>query len=172
VSSPDTATTISIRRAEPADYEAIYRIFTAPQATRGTLQIPFPSAETWRKRLTEPSEGTFLLVACAGHEVIGQLGLDTFPHKPRRRHAGQLGMVVRDDWQSKGVGRALLQAAVDLADKWLNLTRLELEVYTDNVPAIHLYQRFGFVIEGTLVRFAFRDGEFVDAYTMARLRPT
>lgn len=64
----------------------------------------------------------------------------------------------------------MLQAAIDLADNWLNLTRLELEVFTDNEPAIRLYKRFGFAIEGTLVRFAFRDGEFVDAYTMARLR--
>ena len=63
-----------------------------------------------------------------------------------------------------------MQAAVDLADKWLNLARLELEVYTDNEPAIRLYKKFGFVIEGTLVRFAFRDGQYADGYAMARLR--
>jgi putative acetyltransferase len=79
-------------------------------------------------------------------------------------------MAVRDDWQGKGVGTALMQAGIDLADKWLNLTRLELEVYTDNEAAIRLYKKFGFVIEGTLVRFAYRDGQFVDVYAMARLR--
>jgi putative acetyltransferase len=57
-----------------------------------------------------------------------------------------------------------------LVDNWLNLTRLELEVFTDNEPAIKLYKKFGFTIEGTLVRFAYRDGQFVDVYTMARLR--
>ena len=61
-------------------------------------------------------------------------------------------------------------AAVDLADKWLNLMRLELDVYTDNQAAIRLYQKFGFVIEGTLVNYAYRDGQFVDTYTMARVR--
>ena len=65
-----------------------------------------------------------------------------------------------------------LQAAIDLADKWLNLMRLEIEVYTDNAPAIRLYEKFGFAIEGTLVDFAFRDGQYVDTYTMARLRKT
>ena len=79
-------------------------------------------------------------------------------------------MAVRDDWQGKGAGTALMQAAVDLADKWLNLTRLELEVYTDNEPAIRLYKKFGFTIEGTLAQFAFRDGQYVDSYLMARLR--
>jgi putative acetyltransferase len=162
--------TIAIRRTEPSDYEAVRAIFLGAQAVRGTLQLPFPSVEQWRKRLAEPPEGMISLVACADDEVIGQLGLHTFPHSPRRRHVGQLGMAVRDDWQGKGVGTALMQAAVDLADKWLNLERLELDVYTDNEAAVRLYKKFGFVIEGTLVRFAFRDGRYVDAYAMARLR--
>ena len=79
-------------------------------------------------------------------------------------------MAVRDDWQGKGVGTALLGAAIDLADNWLNVERIELSVYTDNVPAIALYERFGFKIEGTHHRYAFREGGYVDAHTMARLR--
>jgi putative acetyltransferase len=136
----------------------------------GTLQLPFSSVDQWCKRLAEPPDGYFSLVACVEHEVVGQLGLQTFPNRPRRRHVGQIGMAVRDDWQGKGGGTALMEAAVDLADKWLNLTRLELEVYADNTPAIRLYKKFGFTIEGTLAQFAFRDGEYVDSYLMARLR--
>lgn len=161
----------TVRRAEPEDFEAVRQIFARPRAVWGTLQLPFPSAELWRKRLAEPPEGTFNLVACAGDQVVGQLGLHTFPLNPRRRHVGQIGMAVRDDWQGKGAGTALMQAAIDLADKWLNLSRLELEVYTDNEPAVRLYRKFGFVIEGTLVGYAFREGRFADCYTMARHRP-
>jgi L-phenylalanine/L-methionine N-acetyltransferase len=79
---------------------------------------------------------------------------------------------VRDDWQGQGVGQALMQAAIDLADNWLNLSRLELEVYTDNEPALRLYTKWGFTIEGTLVQYAYRDGRYVDTYQMARLRPS
>ncbi len=168
--TPPVSTTITIRRAEPSDYEAVQRIFAGANAISGTLQLPFPAAETWRKRLSEPADGLYVLVACVAGEVVGQLGLHTFPHSPRRRHAGQLGMAVRDDWQGRGVGRALMQAAIDLAEKWLQLTRLELEVYTDNEPAVQLYKKCGFVIEGTLARYAFRNGSYVDAYAMARLR--
>lgn len=163
--------TISIRRTEPGDYEAVARVFSGPKAVWGTFQVPFPSVENWRKKLAEPPPGLYGLVACVEDDVVGQLGLHTFPDNPRRRHVGQLGMAVRDDWQGKGVGTALMQAAVDLADNWLGLERLELDVYTDNEPAIRLYKKFGFAVEGTLIRFAFRDGRFVDAYIMGRLAP-
>ena len=75
-----------------------------------------------------------------------------------------------DEFIGRGIGTALLGALIDAADKWLNLRRLELTVYVDNVAAIGLYEKFGFVIEGTRRQDAFRDGAFVDAYGMARLR--
>ncbi len=162
---------IVIRRVEPGDYQAAQRIFAGPKVIWGTLQMPYPSVEMWRKRLAEPPEGFVNLVACVNDEVVGTIGIHTFPNHPRRHHVAEIGMAVRDDWQGKGVGTALMQAAVDMADKWLNLIRLELEVYTDNEPAIRLYKKFGFTIEGTGVKAVFRDGEYVDNYMMARLRP-
>ena len=123
---------ITIRHAEPDDYEALHRIFSGSRVIEGTLQLPLPSAEMWRKRLSEKPESMYALVACADGEVVGDLALETHPTLWRRRHVGQIGMAVRDDWQGRGVGTALMEAALDLADNWLNLTRLELTVYTDN----------------------------------------
>ena len=125
---------ILIRRVEPGDYKAVQQVHAQPSALRGTLQLPFPSEDMWKKRL----EG---------------LGEDSWR-----------------SWPAKGVGTALMQALLDLADNWLNLSRLELTVFTDNEAAVKLYQKLGFVIEGTHRKFAFRDGEYVDCYAMARLR--
>ena len=161
---------VEIRRSEPDDYQAIQEIHSQPKAIWGTLQVPFPSAETWRKRLAEHPESLFGLVACVDEKVVGSLGLSVVTHSPRRRHVGELGMAVHDEWHGRGIGLALLKAAIDLADRWINLTRLELTVYTDNVPAIKLYEKLGFEIEGTLRQYAFRDGAFADAYSMARIR--
>ena len=163
-----TANAQPIRRALSADAEAVARIHIGPKTVWGTLQLPYPNPEQWRKRIE--SENAHPLLACMGDDVVGELTLITFPSSPRRKHVGALGMAVRDDWQGKGVGTALMQAAVEMVDKWLNLPRLELEVYTDNEPAIRLYKKFGFEIEGTMKMFAFRDGEYVDVYTMARFR--
>lgn len=162
---------LRMRRAEPDDYRDIHEIFSGPRVVAQTLQLPHPSLEHWRKRLAEPADGLHSLVAVAGDRVVGWLTLQTFPDRPRRRHVGTVGMIVHDEWQGKGIGKALLHECVEMAERWLNLTRLELEVYTDNEPAIRLYERFGFEREGTLRQYAFRDGRYVDAYQMARLRP-
>lgn len=161
---------ITIRRAEPEDYTAVQAIYAMPRAQAGTLQLPFPSLDLWRQRMQAVDPNAHLLLACAGDEVVGQLGLYVSAN-PRRRHVGDLGMGVRDDWQGKGVGGALLSAALDLADRWLQLRRLELQVYADNTAGIALYTRQGFVEEGRHRDFAFRDGAFVDALSLARLRP-
>ncbi len=161
---------ITIRHAEPDDAEAIHRILSGPRAMEGTLQLPLQSVEKRRQWLSEMPEDSHLLVACVEGEVVGSLGLRAFPTLWRRRHVGNIGMAVRDDWQGKGVGTALMRAVIDLADNWLNLTRIELNVYADNAAGIALYEKFGFEIEGTHRHYAFRNGEYVDAYSMARSR--
>lgn len=162
---------LKIRRAEPDDYVAVYEMFNSPDVYGGTMQLPFPSRELWRKRLAEAPDGLFNLVAVVGDRVVGMLTVETFPNRPRRRHVGRIGIAVDREFHGKGVGSALMAAGLDLADNWLNLTRLELEVYADNETAIRLYERFGFTYEGTLRQHAFRDGKYVDSNMMARLRP-
>jgi len=162
---------IVVRRAEQSDAEAIHATFLGPRAIAGTLQLPYPSVESWRKRITEFAPDDYLLVASIAGEVVGNLGLHAASKSPRRRHVGSLGMAVRDDRQRQGVGTALMRAAIELADGWLNYQRLELTVYTDNLAALQLYRKFDFAIEGTCRAYAFRDGRFVDAYAMARLHP-
>jgi len=160
---------ITIRTADPSDAEAILKCYTAPLAARNTLQIPYRSLESVREQLTKSGEGDHLLAAEIEGEVVGVIGLHT-SSRPRVNHKAEVGMMVRDDWKGKGVGAALMQAVIELADKWLNLTRIELTVFTDNESAIALYRKFGFEIEGTLRKYAFRDGEFVDAFAMGRIK--
>jgi putative acetyltransferase len=78
----------------------------------------------------------YSLVACMEGEVIGSLSLHTSPTRWRMRHVGSIGMAVRDDWRGKGVGTALMEAALDIADNWLNLTRSSMRVYVDNAAGM------------------------------------
>ncbi|MDK9739083.1 GNAT family N-acetyltransferase [Vibrio sp. D404a] len=160
---------IKVRRTEPSDARSVKEIFECPNAFRGTLQLPHPSLDLWEKRLTHVPEHVYSYVALYQGEVIGNLGLEVCVN-PRRRHVASLGMGVKDNYAGKGVGSALLQTAVDLCDNWINIKRLELTVYTDNEQAINLYKKFGFQIEGESAAFAFRDGEYVAVYHMARIK--
>lgn len=161
-----------IRRAEPDDYVGIHEIYKTPSAYAGTLQLPFPSVSLWRDRLSHQDDNVFHLVAVVeSGQVVGMITLLAHAQQPRRRHAGFVGMGVHEAWQGKGIGSALMRTVVELADNWLNLHRLELEVFADNESAIRLYERNGFEREGVLRDYAFRDGAYVDAVAMGRLRP-
>jgi putative acetyltransferase len=75
------------------------------------------------------------------------------------------------DFGRRGVGRALTEAVIDLADNWLNLRRVGLIVFADNPGAVRLYESLGFVHEGVMREFGFKRGQYVDAVVMGRLRP-
>ena len=160
---------IEIRRQEPDDATALHDVYSQPKVIHGTLQLPHPSLHAWQTRGAEEPKGMIRLVACMDDRVVGNIAMWTMTSS-RRRHAGEIGMAVHDDWQGKGCGKALLSVALDLADHWMDLHRIELRVFTDNEPARRLYERSGFEIEGTLKQFAFREGEYADVYAMERLR--
>ena len=162
---------LTIRRAEPGDYAEFARTYTDESAYSGTLQLPFPSLELWKKRLAEPKPSEFVLLAILDGEVAGNAGLMQPNNSPRRSHAMHLGIGVREKFQGRGVGSALMEALVGIADNWLNVIRIELTVFTDNERAIALYRRHGFEIEGTHRAYALRAGKYADTYSMARVRP-
>jgi putative acetyltransferase len=157
-----------IRAREPGDWQEIAALIELPRVRWGTLRLPFVSAEETRKWSEKPNEGIVSIVAVLNGHIVGTAGLHR--DKGRRDHVGHIGMCVHDDHHGRGIGSCLMAALVDTADNWLNLRRLELAVYVDNAPAIGLYKKFGFEVEGTRHAAAFRDGAFVDDFVMARLR--
>lgn len=159
---------ILIRAMEPGDVPELTEAWNQPAAYAGTLQLPYTSVEARRQRVAATSANLIRLVAVIDGKVIGCLGLER--HEGRRSHAGQFGMAIHDAYAGRGAGTALLDAAMDLADNWLQLKRLELSVYADNARAIALYERFGFEREGLMRAYAWRNGRHVDAISMARLR--
>jgi putative acetyltransferase len=168
---PDHDPAIHLERFSESHIEGITALYNDPAITRQVLQMPFQSTEVWRQRLMADNERAVKLVALHQGSVIGNIGLEQFS-RIRRSHAGSLGMGVAVAWQGKGVGSKLLAAALDVADNWMNLQRVELSVYADNEAAIGLYRKFGFETEGLFRDYAVRDGRLVDTLSMARLRRT
>ena len=164
-------TQVKIRAFEMTDWEDVAELFLAPNCQWGTLQLPYQSRDRIKQKLENPPLSIHRLVAIIEpnqkSKVVGLISLQ--PLSDRRSHVGQLGMFVHDNYQNQGIGSQLMAAIIDLAENWLNLKRLELQVNTDNASAIHLYEKFGFEKEGILRKNAFRDGVYIDAYTMAKV---
>ena len=159
---------IVIRHAEPKDYDAIRQIHAQPEVYHNTLQVPHPSLEMWQMRLGD-QPGIKQLVACIDDIVVWHLTIDV-AQRPRRSHVADFGICVGAQWHNRGVASALIRTMIDMCDNWLRVDRIELTVFVDNEPAIAVYKKHGFEIEGTGKRYALRNGEYVDAYYMARMK--
>lgn len=163
---------IHIRAAEIADVEALTAIANLPGVRHGTMRLPHTPRALFERRLAA-SSGSHLLVgeieeADNARRVVAHGAL--MPRNGRMAHVGEVFLFVHDNYTGQGLGRATLGALIDLADNWLGLRRLELDVNVDNAAAINLYQRHGFEVEGTKRGDILRAGELVDTHVMGRLR--
>jgi len=127
------------------------------------------TVDAWSKKIGSwvYDERIHAFVADISAKAVGVINVQV--GSGRASHIGDIAMAVHDKYQRQGIGKMLLMTAVDLADNWLNLVRLELDVYCDNEPAIHLYKQFDFEIEGRKRLDAFRGGSYIDSYMLARL---
>jgi len=163
-------TKIEIRHVRDGDAAAVQQIFEAPHVVLGTMRLPFHAEEVIRDRIRHV-EGTIKLVALREGGVAGYAELVTHPGMARHRHAGEVNMIAtHPDHRGHGVGETLMATMIDMADRWLQLSRVSLIVWTNNHRAIALYQRFGFEIEGMMPRYVFMNGAFGDAHMMGRIR--
>ena len=105
-----------------------------------------------RLGLDRTDGGHFTLGAWDGGALIGAIGCER-DERIKVRHIGHIvGMMVRDEAQGRGIGRALLAECIALARRADGLELLTLTVTAGNRAAIGLYERFGFVRYGSLPR--------------------
>ncbi|MBA3660945.1 MAG: GNAT family N-acetyltransferase [Gammaproteobacteria bacterium] len=106
-----------------------------------------PSEAKARAFVLENLQGYWphFIALCEG-KVVGWCDI-TALHRPVFAHAGTLGLGVIAPYRGRGIGEALMRAALNQAQS-KGLTRIELTVRENNVRAIKLYKKLGFVVEG------------------------
>ena len=167
-------TAVSIRPLHPDDVPDLHALFTHPAVCSTTNQYPSQEIGRIQARVADKRSGLYRYAAVAAHtdgsqKVVGNINLHQKP-MPRLAHAGSLGMSVHPAYWGMGIGARLMETILDLADNWLNLRRVELSVTTDNPPAIHLYEKFGFAHEGVQRLYNYGNGRWADVHLMARLK--
>ena len=99
----------------------------------------------------EAADNRLLLVGKVGDALVAMLTFGGGP-RPRNRHTGEFGISVRQAYWGRGIASALIDSLLDWARASAVITKINLRVRTDNARAIALYERKGFVVEGTISR--------------------
>ncbi|MCJ7957183.1 MAG: GNAT family N-acetyltransferase [Pseudomonas sp.] len=132
-------------------YGAYPQAFTSSVAERALMPLSW-----WEKRVDSPLDR--LLGAFEGDALVGIVGLAFEPREKARHKVTLFGMYVNQDYQQKGVGRQLVEAALSEARRHSRLKLIQLTVTAGNDAAFALYQRCGFIQYG-LEPLAVRVGE-------------
>lgn len=88
--------------------------------------------------------------------------------RERTHHVTSLGIGVLGEYGGQGIGSSILGALIDYAQNSQSIAKIDLQVRKDNLPAIQLYKKFGFQVEGVSKRALYIDGEFFDYLNMGR----
>ncbi len=159
---------LKIRPVRPEDAEALNEVRRQPRVMEFTLAMPSETITFNRKFIEDLGPDDHAMVAEVAGRLVGAASLHVKHGK--LRHSAELGIIVHDEFQGQGIGRALMGALLDLADNYLGLVRVELEVTADNERAIGLYKSLGFQTEGRKAKAVFRGGQYVDLLVMSRVR--
>ena len=94
-----------------------------------------------QEKLESPDEAE--IVALVEGRIVGTAGIDRIGTREKVRHRASFGISVERAYWSLGIGRALIRACIQCAEK-AGYLQLELEAVADNHRAIALYQSEGF----------------------------
>ncbi|MEG1602034.1 MAG: GNAT family N-acetyltransferase [Cloacibacillus sp.] len=160
-----------IRPFKESDVEDINEMRTMPGVMETIPTLTSESVSFTRELYTkyDPDFPAFCAVVDTpnGEKVIGHAMLVLYK-KARLRHVASVAIIVNAKYQDMGVGRALLSKLLDIADNWLMLVRVELEVQAENARAVHLYQSLGFQNEGLIKYAVMQNGKYRDIIIMGR----
>ena len=106
----------------------------------------------------------YLLAEIEG-DIVGTLTFST-QKRPRVQHGGEFGMSVLRNYWNVGIGARMLAYLLEWARNTHVIRKLNLRVRVDNLAAIHLYEKYGFVREGHRTREFYLRGQFVDVFLM------
>ena len=152
-----------VRPAEPGDARAMAEMFAVVAQERDGIATEPPVDIEERTALFARGAGESI-VAVAGGRIVGMLHVEVSHHG-----FGDVGMLVERGWRGRGVGSALVQAAIGWA-RGQGLHKLCLEVFAHNSAAIALYRKSGFITEGRRVQqYRRASGELWDSIVMGRL---
>ena len=166
---------IRLRAVEREDVAKFHEYVNDPEVTRGlALHLPMSLAdeEHWFENLgkRDPNEKPLAIEIRKGKGwvLIGNCGLFAIDWTNR---SSELGIMIgeKSEW-NKGYGTEAMTLLLQHGFETLNLNRLFLRVYSENVRAVRSYEKAGFLLEGRLREAVYKHGNYDDVLIMSVLR--
>ena len=164
-----------IRLANASDAESIMNIDNEITLSETTTKFFISSPNELTNNVNEVKEkiekslekNNLFLVYEAEGKVVGFLAFKRYEYD-RLKHAGAMGMGIKEEFTNQGIGSQLIRFLIDWAKQQENLEKICLGVVSVNERAINVYQRFGFVEEGRQKnQIKYEDGTYSDDIMMA-----
>lgn len=164
---------VTLREFRWEDLSEIRKWVTDERTARGLSSV-FMKPQTWeqteqylRNLLDGGAGANFVIAGKEDLKYLGQCNLMMVDHVARK---AEMAIVVQEEHTGRGIGFEAGMLLLDFAFRQMNLNRVYLKVYADNLRAIRLYEKLGFRHEGRLREDAYRDGKYEDTLMMGILR--
>lgn len=120
-----------------------------------------------RVRLARASLATGdVVIGAFAASLVGIIAITRDPHRKRRHKADLHGMYIMPGHRGRGLGRRLVNNALELARQIDGLEEIQLIVATHNHAAVRLYEQFGFVRAWTESRAMKVEDGYIDGHHM------
>lgn len=165
---------VSIRPVKPEDAAGVID-HMVEVAGEPDICLPFTTQEALvpvelRRQIIQDylEHDNFYVVGEANGKIVAETKGWTDYKFSMVSHIGVLGMSISKEYRNQGLGTRMMEMMIEWARR-RNLVRLELEVFSDNAPAIHLYEKFGFELEGRKRKYVCKSGVYIDHLVMGLL---
>ena len=159
--------TVIVREADKTDGKTIEDIINSI-ASEKYLVVPDQSRKDWDIAIEEiKKRNSLIIVAQVNEQVVGMAHL-VKGRLPKNKHVGSLGISILKNFRGNGIGNAMMNYMIEWTKRQKDLEKISLTVFSTNNPAINLYKKLGFTIEGRMKRHYKIEGKYIDDIGMAK----
>lgn len=158
IEAEDTAKVLKWRNSEEVKRHFIYRVDITPEEHQKWLDTKVKTGKVYQ----------FIIHTKETGNPVGSVYIQSVDLTHKNAEYGIF--IGEPEAKGKGYGTDAAKLMIQFAFEELKLHKLYLRVLTDNVRAIHSYEKAGFKTEGVLIDEIFVDGRFHDITRMSIIR--
>jgi RimJ/RimL family protein N-acetyltransferase len=124
----------------------------------------FPFYDFQHKKWLNNASNTLDYIIYYNNEKSGRINISNIDFQNQK---GEYGIFITKKYRGLGIAFKASKALIGFTFSNLNINKIYLKVFSDNIKAIKLYEKLGFEKEGILKKEIYKNGEFKDVVIMA-----